>query len=270
MKRSTEARPAEFVHARMSNERISALWTGMERSAGARRVLRARTRTAAVVAGLAGALALGVASGAIRDAQQFASRAASSLFVGDAPASKPAPGEGAPRQLSLADGSSLSFTLDTRAHVVAMTPSEVRVRLERGQVECEVTHNPSRLFAIEAGGFEVVVRGTHFIVAIGPERSTERDSEPAADSSPERNAGRAAEPSSASSAETTAALGISVSVARGSVEIRKGLDQTVALLGAGESLRLRHAAWTATAPAPEQPAPASHQQENGHGLALPR
>jgi hypothetical protein len=119
----------------------------------------------------------------------------------DAQLAPDAPGSESARQLSLSDGSTLYLSAGSRAQVVTMTQVEVRVRLDRGSVECEVQPVPERRFVVEAAGFEVVVKGTHFTVSLGGEQIID---------------------------------GVSVSVERGSVEVREPPDRVLALLGPGQ------------------------------------
>lgn len=217
MKRTIESRPADFVHARMSGERLSALWAGIQRIESARSVRRVRLRRAAAAGALLGVAALTVA---------LLVRSPSRTTPAATPERRDHPIEevaSSSNQISLADGSTLALSDDARTQVVRMTQSEVRVRLDQGEVECDVAPVAGRLFVVEAGGFEVLVRGTRFSVGVGRDASS-----PAA---------------------------AWVSVTRGAVEVRKLGDEVIARLGPGERLRLQHAGWTAAPQAPGALAP---------------
>jgi hypothetical protein len=113
-----------------------------------------------------------------------------------------------------------------------MRADEVRVRLAKGTVECEVAHDPARRFVLEAAGVEVVVTGTHFAVTAG---------------------------------EGSVPSGVEVRVDRGSVEVRLPSGQPLASLGAGQR-------WLSTGtpgssqrpePVPMGAAPASERPDAG-------
>jgi FecR protein len=120
------------------------------------------------------------------------------------------------RHLTLPDGSTLALGEQAEAHVVALTAREVRVQLDHGSVECEVAHDPERRFVVAAGGFEVVVKGTHFTVSSQP--------------------------------DAVARVQVAVSVERGLVEVRQPPDQVLALLGVGQR-------WSSDGPSPAAPVP---------------
>ncbi|HTV21225.1 MAG TPA: FecR domain-containing protein [Polyangiaceae bacterium] len=207
MRKLKERPPADFVRMPATDERLLELWSSVERGEERQRVRKRRWRVAgagaAVVALLVGAFSLTWS----RDPAPVA---------GVAPAGEQAPSaEGAPTEpavptptsemaerLSLADGSHLELSDGARARVLVMRADEVRVRLERGQVECDVAPRRERRFVVEAGTFEVVVTGTQFTVSA---------------------AGDGAQPSS-----------VAVSVQRGSVEVREAPDRLLAALGVGQ------------------------------------
>ena len=54
------------------------------------------------------------------------------------------------------------------------TPSAVRLVLERGRVDCDVTHRAGRSFVVVANGVEVHVIGTHFSVTTEHNEDTVR------------------------------------------------------------------------------------------------
>lgn len=72
---------------------------------------------------------------------------------------------GAQRILRLPDGSVASLNTDS-ALVTAFTPSERRIRLERGEAHFAVAKNPDRPFIVEAAGVSVRAVGTAFNVRV--------------------------------------------------------------------------------------------------------
>jgi TolA-binding protein len=66
--------------------------------------------------------------------------------------------------VTLIDGSKLKLDPNSRVEMGAETPSAVRLVLERGRVDCDVTHREGRSFMVVASGVEVRVIGTHFSV----------------------------------------------------------------------------------------------------------
>jgi len=72
---------------------------------------------------------------------------------------------GAQHTLRLPDGSLVSLNTDS-AIAAAFTPSERRVRLERGEAHFAVAKNQTRPFVVEAGGVAVRAVGTAFNVRL--------------------------------------------------------------------------------------------------------
>lgn len=72
---------------------------------------------------------------------------------------------GALRELRLPDGSLLTLNTDS-AVTAAFTPTERRIRLDRGEVHFAVAKNPARPFIVEAGGVAVRAVGTAFNVRL--------------------------------------------------------------------------------------------------------
>jgi hypothetical protein len=103
--------------------------------------------------------------------------------------------------ITLGDGSRVVVDESSRVRLAAIAPSQVRLELERGGLEADVTHVDGRSFVVAVGGLEVVVVGTHFDVQTDGEG---------------------------------AARTVRVSVARGRVEVRRGKEPS-RFLGAGES-----------------------------------
>lgn len=70
---------------------------------------------------------------------------------------------GESQALHLTDGSQVTLNTDSKIHV-AVTESERRVELDRGEVFFEVAKDPSRPFVVGAGNKRVVAVGTKFAV----------------------------------------------------------------------------------------------------------
>lgn len=188
---------ADFVRSPTSDAQLLELWSKIE-DGQARRLARTRQRRVA-----AGAAGVGILVGALALVRSLdTAPVAVDRSAGELVASAPSAASDAPQQLSLADGSRLMLSTGTRARVLAMRADEVRVRLERGQVDCEVAPDRARRFVVEAGEFEVVVTGTRFTV------NSDED------------------PTNASS--------VAVSVERGSVQVWEPPHRLLAALGAGQ------------------------------------
>jgi hypothetical protein len=71
-----------------------------------------------------------------------------------------------PALLKLVDGSELQVAPSGRVDFQALSTESVRLVLSQGWVELDVTHRPGRQFVVQAGGVDVVVRGTHFRVEL--------------------------------------------------------------------------------------------------------
>lgn len=64
------------------------------------------------------------------------------------------------------DDATVTLPATARVHVAEVKPERVELVLERGYVDCNVTHRPSRQFVIKAHGVTVRDIGTQFRVAI--------------------------------------------------------------------------------------------------------
>jgi transmembrane sensor len=187
---------ADFVRSPASDARLLELWSKIE-GGQAQRLTRARQLRAA-----AGVAAVGVFVGALALVATHEPTPLEPAPVAvERAASDPSAARDAPQQLSLADGSRLMLSTGTRARVLSMRADEVRVRLERGQVDCEVAPDRARRFVVEAGEFEVVVTGTRFTV---------------------------------NSAGEADASSVAVSVEHGSVQVWEPPHRLLAALGAGQ------------------------------------
>lgn len=72
--------------------------------------------------------------------------------------------------VKLQDGSQLTLERHTRLELRESSEVRVALELDKGHVDCDVTPNRRRAFAVAAGGFEVLVSGTRFGVDLSPER----------------------------------------------------------------------------------------------------
>jgi ferric-dicitrate binding protein FerR (iron transport regulator) len=114
--------------------------------------------------------------------------------------------------VDLQDGSRMELSAHSRLSVQRQEADELRLKLDQGKVECDVTHNPKRQFFVQAAGVVVRVTGTRFSVDVKNEEAT-----------------------SGSVAQV-----VEVSVSRGSVEIQR-IDGTMPVrrLTAGERWSMR-------------------------------
>lgn len=114
--------------------------------------------------------------------------------------------------VDLQDGSRMELSAHSRLSVQRQESDELRLKLDQGKVECDVTHNPKRQFFVQAAGVVVRVTGTRFSVDVKNEEAT-----------------------SGSVAQV-----VEVSVSRGSVEIQR-IDGTMPIrrLTAGERWSMR-------------------------------
>jgi transmembrane sensor len=93
----------------------------------------------------------------------------SSALVDDAVVESGPSADGArPTSITLAEGSRVELGPSTRARLTSARPKAIRIDLERGSVEIEATHVEGRTFVVGAGGYEVRVVGTHFVVRRDP------------------------------------------------------------------------------------------------------
>jgi TolA-binding protein len=229
MTKPKERRLADFVRSPASDARLLELWSKIEGGQAERLTRARRLRAAAGVAtvgAFVGALVL-VATHEptpLQPAPVAVERSAVDRSAIERAVSDPSAASDAPQQLSLADGSRLMLSTGTRARVLSMRPDEVRVRLERGQVDCEVAPDRARRFVVEADEFEVVVTGTRFTV---------------------------------NSAGEADASSVAVSVEHGSVQVWEPPHRLLAALGAGQRWASERPAGPPLAPAAGGIAPAA-------------
>ena len=70
--------------------------------------------------------------------------------------------------ITLPDGSRIAFAPQSKATLLAVKPELVRLELERGGADFDVTHVDGRPFIVAAKGYEVQVLGTRFSVRLSP------------------------------------------------------------------------------------------------------
>jgi ferric-dicitrate binding protein FerR (iron transport regulator) len=114
--------------------------------------------------------------------------------------------------VDLRDGSRMELAAHSRLSVQKQERDELRLKLDQGKVDCDVAHNPSRQFYVQAAGVVVRVTGTRFSVDVRSEDA----------------------------AAGTTARYVEVNVSRGSVEIQR-IDGTMPArrLTAGERWAMR-------------------------------
>jgi transmembrane sensor len=71
-----------------------------------------------------------------------------------------------PQPLRLSDGSQIELARLSRLQVAVATPEQVRVVLARGALTADVVKSDTRVFSVTAGGYDVIVHGTKFQVAL--------------------------------------------------------------------------------------------------------
>lgn len=76
---------------------------------------------------------------------------------------------GASQTLTLPDGTTAVLKPDTRLRFDRIEAARVEATLNRGEVTFDVRHSDSRTWTVHAAGFDVVDRGTRFVVAVTPE-----------------------------------------------------------------------------------------------------
>jgi transmembrane sensor len=201
----TARRKAEYVQPVVSEARVARIWAAVEDAKLHRpRARRNRFIAASLALGIAAAVAVALPS--IRHRETPTTTASAGLVV-----DTHAEGD----RITLADGSIVTLGPETRLAIVDSNANAIRLRLERGHVECDVTHRPGRSFVVDASTALVEVKGTLF--------SVER------------------------SADDT----VAVRVERGSVEVKQHDPQPVAVLTPGQTWSSRAAAAVSAAPSPE-------------------
>src|SRR5688500_5014051 len=183
--------PGRYVQPDVSEARVERLWSNLEQR------LPARAPRSLRWPWLAGAVLATAACGLLF--VHFQQSQPQSAAVADAKLETA--GEGL--SVSLVDGSALQLARHTRIALARNQASAVALRLDSGEVKCDVEHRPERPFTVVAGDVEVRVVGTQFSVKSTPEAEGPR---------------------------------IEVSVLRGVVEIRSGREPGIASrVAAGQS-----------------------------------
>lgn len=187
------AEPGRYVQPDVSEARVERLWSSVELR------LQARAPRSLRWPWLAGAVVATAACGLLfvhfqRPEPQPRSATVTAAKLETA-------GEGL--SVSLVDGSALQLGAHTRIALARNQASAVALRLDSGEVKCDVEHRPERPFTVVAGDVEVRVVGTQFSVKSTPEAEGPR---------------------------------VEVSVLRGVVEIRSGREPgSASRVAAGQS-----------------------------------
>ena len=160
MRSVSRRRASDYVRPALSEARVNRMWAAISAAEGTagpswtdRLARRGRVVALLAAAALAALLVIGVR-------RWPPSRPAMTGLLIDTGAST--------QEVSLAEGSTLSLAAATRLRVLSATDGEIRLRLERGGVVCDVVHREGRRFIVEAGGVEVEDRGTRFDVEVHP------------------------------------------------------------------------------------------------------
>ena len=207
--------PPTLDDARLDRQ-VAAIAERTALRSGARRVLTLAVRTTCV-----GAVALATIVGvmAVRSRWPVHLREESGALAGTT-FEAPAGGE----TITLGDGSRAVLEARSKLTLVTVRPELVRVTLERGGVDLDVTHADGKQFVVSARGYEIRVLGTRFDVRLG---------------------------------ETEGAPALEVQVTRGRVRVaRESSDsQDVRVLDAGETWSTAPTTVPETESAPPQPRP---------------
>ena len=158
MRSVSRRRAADYVRPALGEARVTRMWSAIEeaeRAPRTRQVGRARLVALLAAAALITTLLLVV----VARLRPSSSPSMAGLVIDTGAASQ---------DVSLPEGSSLHLGPTTRLRIVTAAASEIRLRLERGSVLCDVTHREGRRFTVEAERVEVEVRGTKFEVDVDP------------------------------------------------------------------------------------------------------
>lgn len=194
MKLVPQRRPADYMRQPLSSARLAAVWAAVKVKEGKapRRGPSPRWWVAvSFAASLAVALVF-LVSRWHRPTLPAPSLAGVMIDTGEAV-----------QAVSLPEGSKLELGPVTHLRIVTASDHEVRLRLEKGRVSCDVTHVEGRKFVVEAGDIEAEVKGTRFEVNATP--------------------------------TAEGPVGVSVRVERGAVAVRDGTRAQLALLLPGET-----------------------------------
>jgi transmembrane sensor len=153
MSRSTSTKPlGHYVQTSLSPERIDRNWNAIERALPKpRRQFRFAPLVAAAAMCALAALLVVRPWGANNPAIEGALLRT---------------GVGEEQTVELGDGSRIVLEALTQLRIVRASAQDVRLQVERGGIELEVTHVEGRKFTVAAGGVEVGVVGTKFHVGM--------------------------------------------------------------------------------------------------------
>lgn len=186
-------RPFDYMQPELNPERVARMWRAVEE--GTQAAPRGRPRLEATLAALAIAAVLLVAYFVAAPAQGPAR-----AVVVQAGERVEAPADGS--LLALPDGSSVRLDARAALHVTAASPATIRLALDRGRADCDVTPSAARPFRVDAAGFSVHVKGTRFSVDVAERVGSQPH--------------------------------VSVAVSHGRVEVRGPDGALLAVLGAGQ------------------------------------
>jgi len=154
--------PSRYVQPDVTDARVSRLWLSVAERLETRpsRVLRWVVLCTALAGGAAGALLL---------TRGAPSRSVSGSSTGQALlADAKLETGGDALAVTLGDGSSVKLAAQSALQVRGNKSAAVSLALARGEVTCDVTHQPGRKFSVVAGDVEVRVVGTKFSVKTTP------------------------------------------------------------------------------------------------------
>jgi transmembrane sensor len=155
----TATPPSKYVKVDVSPARIARVWAGvsgrLDAAPSGRRRWLYRSAVIAALAGVTGFVGVRfVSEHQARSAwQQAALETASDTMA-----------------VALDDGSRLELAARTKVRVTGKDPASMALDLDRGRVDCDITHRPGRHFSVNAAGVQVRVKGTRFGVELTPGR----------------------------------------------------------------------------------------------------
>lgn len=145
-------RLARHVEPTLDGKRIDRVWAGIS----ARRASRWSLPRLAVPAAVAGIALAAVLVVATRPHATISTAPLAGLVLES----------GARHTISLPDGSRAVLGSDSRLRLDRVEPTRVEATLERGEATFDVRHSETRTWTVHALGYDVVDRGTRFVVAV--------------------------------------------------------------------------------------------------------
>jgi hypothetical protein len=145
-------RLARYVDPALDEKRVDRVWAGIS----ARRISTWSMRRLALPAGVT-AVALAAALVLVARARTMAPAPPLAGLVLES---------GASDRIALADGSSAVLGHDTRLRFDRIEPSRVDATIDRGEVTFDVRHSETRTWTVHARDFDVLDRGTRFVVTV--------------------------------------------------------------------------------------------------------